>query len=267
MAGGIFTGAAPSSSTAELVHEVRDADPRILLADSSGLTTPLAAADITGMSNDRVFLFADAPLDGRATDTRVSQHWHDLIASPEVGEEYDWRKFASREESNRTAAIVYSSGTSGIAKGIEVTHYNYIALCTQFSHRLSLNPGVVKIMKETRSLCILGMYRIHAQSVFAMILPHGNWGVAYIMPKYDLVPMLRNIKRFQITNLNVLPFHLMDIPRNPLVRDGKVDLNSVKSLGSGGAPGSKMLYRNVRLLWKEKFPFHQTWGMTEYDGP
>lgn len=52
--------------------------------------------------------------------------WEELLNSGEEGE--DWVRFDDKEMAENTVACrLFSSGTSGLPKGVEITHYGLVA--------------------------------------------------------------------------------------------------------------------------------------------
>lgn len=64
MAGGIFTGANPTYVVGESAHQVKDSDALYLISAEASLDTALEAADMIGLSKDRIFVFNNLIYDG-----------------------------------------------------------------------------------------------------------------------------------------------------------------------------------------------------------
>lgn len=272
MAGGVFSAADPSSSTRELSSRLKDVAPHIFIAEGNKLSIAIEAAASSDIGKSQMFIFDDRPFDGSGDDEEGVRHWRHLLASASVGEEFAWQDFQSGEEANRTATIVYTTGTSGVAKGVEITHLNHIARCTHFNHAVSLHPTVFKAYEEAHSLCMTGMHRIVAHTMFAVVIPQGLWGTAYIMPRFEYLPMVENIDKFQITLLLAGTSVLDALARDPLIRDGSRNISSLRAIGTGGARIRPHMCEDFsqtfKSLWGEgKLRVVENWGMTEQDVP
>jgi len=131
MAGGIFTGANPSYVAREVAHQLRDSGARFLVCTDASIDTGLEAARLAGLKEDSVFAFDDgyATFEGMGKPLKGCRHWSALIADEQAGEAFEWTE--GQAELGRTIALNYSSGTTGLPKGVEITHTNYVSNCTQ----------------------------------------------------------------------------------------------------------------------------------------
>lgn len=267
MAGGIFSGANPTYLARELAHQLRDTGARCLICAGTGtsLETGLEAAGMVGVGREGVFVFGDEVFDGDGAGLgRLGcRSWGELIADEEEGRGFAWEELSSDEELSRTVALNYSSGTTGVPKGVEITHYNYVANACQVRHLASLAPDYEAKTRRAKWLCFLPMYHAMAQTIFIALAPLRGIPV-YIMPKFDFLEMLENVQKFKITDLTMVPPVVVALAKHPAVRSGKYDLSAVESVGSGAAPLGREVSEEVEDLWeKGKINLKQGWGMTE----
>ncbi|PWA31099.1 AMP-binding, conserved site-containing protein [Artemisia annua] len=157
-----------------------------------------------------------------------------------------------------TAALLYSSGTTGVSKGVVLSHRNFISVSQMatFDQRI-LEPNNYVI------LCFLPMFHIYGLGIalFAQ-LQEGNTIVT--MVKYDFEGILANIEKYKVTDIKcVPPVVLALVKRDDVVN--KYDLSSLSYIGSGAAPLGKELMGECA----KKFPnviLLQGYGMTETTG-
>jgi 4-coumarate--CoA ligase len=174
MAEGIFTGANPSYIARELAYQLKDSGARYLICAESSLDTGIAAAKEIGMSADRIFIFDDgiATFENRAAPKTTAhgtlRPWTDLLDTPEAGTAYSWPDLKTPEELDRVVALNYSSGTTGVAKGVMITHANYVANCSQQVHVQTITDNYHEKMKRKKYLCFLPMYHAMSQAIFCM---------------------------------------------------------------------------------------------------
>ncbi|KAL4943565.1 hypothetical protein BDV06DRAFT_234546 [Aspergillus oleicola] len=263
MAGGIFSGANPTYVARELAYQLQDSGAIYLLCAEDSLDTGIEAAKLAGLGRDKVFVFNNALYDGKGEAKKGCRHWGELVASVEEGTGFSWDELSTPEESSRTLALNYSSGTTGRPKGVEISHKNYIANMLQYNHLFYLSPDWKEKSERARWLCFLPMYHAMAQNIF--IAAALNRGVpVYIMPKFDFIKMLEYTEKYRISDYILVPPVVVALAKHPAVKAGKYDLSSVEAIGSGAAPLGREVCEEVEALWPPgRINIKQGWGMTE----
>ncbi|KAH7555588.1 4-coumarate-CoA ligase-like protein [Bipolaris maydis] len=267
MAEGIFTGANPTYVTRELAYQLQDSGARYLICAEASLDTGIAAAKAVGLSADRIFVFDDgtATFEGRKVerDSELGRirHWTELLDTPEHGDAYAWPELSTAEELDRVVALNYSSGTTGMAKGVMITHRNYISNCVQQLYLPEQEEGWQESLPRRRYLIFLPMYHAMAQSWFCMGALKQRIPV-YMMIRFDLLQMLEYVQKYRITDLVLVPPILVLMAKHPATRD--FDLSSVESVTSGAAPLGGQIKQEFERLWTPgKISVRNGWGMTE----
>lgn len=262
MAGGIFTGANPTYVARELAYQVKDSGAKFLLVGETVLETGIAAAKELNFPAENVFVFDSgiATFEGTARPQRGVQPWISLLASPSEGARLKWEEFTTREQQkDRVVVLNYSSGTTGLPKGVEISHYNYIANTHQSNFIQALSPDHEEWRQRARGIAFLPMYHAYGQTFYGVNLP--RLGVPlYVMRKYDFVKMLDWIQRYRITNLTLVPPIVVSLTKRREVKD--YDLSSLEGVGCGAAP----LGKESIVDFGSKFSgtkIFQGWGMTE----
>ncbi|KAK1146477.1 hypothetical protein N8T08_002906 [Aspergillus melleus] len=263
MAGGIFSGANPTYVARELAYQLQDSGATYLICAEGSLDTGIEAAQLAGVSRDKVFVFNNAVFDGQGKGQQGCRYWGELIASADEGSKLVWDNLSTPEAAGHTLALNYSSGTTGRPKGVEITHKNYVANMLQYNYLFYLDPEWRVKSKRARWLCFLPMYHAMAQNIFiAAALSRGV--PVYIMPRFDFVKMLEYTEKFRISDLILVPPVVVAIAKHPLVRSGKYDLSSVEKVSSGAAPLGREVCEEVEALWEPgRINIKQGWGMTE----
>ncbi|KAK8089437.1 hypothetical protein PG997_004398 [Apiospora hydei] len=260
MAGGVFTGANPSFVSRELAYQLEDSGASFLIAADASVPIALEAVQQAGLPKERCFSFDATALDAVPGKAQLgARHWTELLAPEAEAEHFKW--FEPEDAKSATCCLNYSSGTTGVPKGVEITHRSYIANGVGVIYMTKLKENFEENNKRARSLCFLPMYHAYGQTYFAVNYP--KIGVpTYVMPKFDFVKVLENVQRFRITSLNCVPPIVVALAKHPLVR--KYDLSSIESIGSGAAPLSGDVADEVTKLWPPgSFEIRQGWGMTE----
>ncbi|CAA0816506.1 4-coumarate--CoA ligase 2 [Striga hermonthica] len=153
-------------------------------------------------------------------------------------------------------ALPYSSGTTGLPKGVMLTHKG---LVTSVAQQVDGENPNLYIHSDDVIMCVLPLFHIY--SLNSIMLCGLRVGAAIlIMQKFEIVPFLELIQRYRVTIGPFVPPIVLAIEKSPVVE--KYDLSSVRTVMSGAAPLGKELEDAVRL----KFPnakLGQGYGMTE----
>jgi 4-coumarate--CoA ligase len=145
MAGGIFTGANPGFVARELAYQLQNADAKFLICADASLELGIEAAESIGMSRESIFVYDDELLKGKANSRLGVRNWAELIEPEDVGKKFKWVEPENAKDT--ICALNYSSGTTGVPKGVMITHYAYIANCLQVAHQAKLHPDYEKRRK------------------------------------------------------------------------------------------------------------------------
>ncbi|KAF7833964.1 4-coumarate--CoA ligase-like 9 [Senna tora] len=158
---------------------------------------------------------------------------------------------------SETAAILFSSGTTGRVKGVSLTHRNFIALIGGIYH-LRHNHN-----DESRHVSLFPLPLFHVFGFFALVSAIAFGGTLVMMQRFDFDGMLKAVERYRITRVPVAPPLVVALTKSELVN--RYDLSSLRLLGCGGAPLGKEVAEN----FKAKFPnveILEGYGLTESGG-
>jgi 4-coumarate--CoA ligase len=260
MAGGIYNSANPAYTPRELAHQLKDCEPRFILAAGNCLDRAREGAELAGICQERVFLFES--FQPEASD-KISQkptagnHWCSLISTPELGKDFRWEELDSPNLSSRTAILVYSSGTTGLPKGVEISHFNLVSNTRQL-----LQVQFTSEPSRRRALCCLPMYHGLGLVYYTIVAPKAGIQV-FLMERYKLSELLDHIQRFKITELLLVPPILLAISKDPGVQKGKYNLDSIQKVVAGAAPLGIEVSQEFEKIWSGRIKVRQAWGMSE----
>src|SRR2546423_10887961 len=130
------------------------------------------------------------------------------------------------DPSNDLVALPYSSGTTGVAKGVMLTHRNLIANVLQAEQR-------IHVRERERVLGVMPVYHIYGMTVIMNLALHSGATVV-TMPKFELETFLRVMQDYKVARAFVAPPIVVALAKHPLV--DKFDLSSVSLVFSGAAP-------------------------------
>ena len=123
----------------ELEYQLRDSGATILISAPDKTDVAQTAASRAQLRRNQVFLF-DSPFGANSVRNQNGvDSWSVLWSSDEDARTWRWKAITTIDEAQTTTAVInYSSGTTGVPKGVELSHYNLVANSMQLVHKRSL---------------------------------------------------------------------------------------------------------------------------------
>ena len=150
--------------------------------------------------------------------------------------------------------LPYSSGTTGLPKGVMLTHRHLVANLRQCEGM----QGFECFGERDTVMAVLPFFHIYGMVVI-MKLSLGNGSTLVTMPRFDLMEFLGLIQKHRVTVLPLVPPIVLGLVKHPAV--AQFDLSSVRLVFSGAAPLGEETAR--ALIQKLGCPVVQGYGMTE----
>ncbi|KAH6668283.1 hypothetical protein B0J14DRAFT_703975 [Halenospora varia] len=268
-AGCVFTACTPSASVQELVFQLRDSGAKLLLTGIDSASNALEAAKLVGIPKKRVFTFCDL-WDSNKQQPHGLKPWTSFWASTRDVTDWHWRKISTMEEAQSTTAIInYSSGTTGLPKGVEISHYNLISNAEQVLHKKRLVANTPEARSRADRLDISGdrwlapipMYHAYGQAYFCINAARIGAKV-FVMQKFSLDRYLIFMDIYRITYMASVPSIMVMLSKEPTA--SAYNFLNVEQVVSGSAPLGKDIGDIVeRRLLRPGVQVKQGWGMTE----
>jgi len=233
VAGGAVTTINPTYGAEEVRHQLQDAGATMLFTVPMFIETALVAIEGTDVAE--VIVMGDAV----PGSTPMADVFGDPIDQVPV------------DHATHTVVLPYSSGTTGLPKGVMLTHRNLVANIEQCRH-------AIKYTDDEVALAALPFFHIYGMQVLMNgLLANGVTTVT--MPRFDMVEALQAVQDRKITRFFAVPPIILGLAKAPIVDD--YDTSSIRQIFSGAAPlGAELAAEAGARLGCEVV---QGFGMTE----
>jgi acyl-CoA synthetase (AMP-forming)/AMP-acid ligase II len=150
-AGGVVSPANPAYNVRELAHHLRDSGTKALFTQKHLLVVAVKACAEVGIGRERIILIGDEK------DTSGEfMHFEELLENKVEGER------ENLDPETDLAFLVYSSGTTGLPKGVMLSHRNVVSDLFM----VDSNEGAILNWRDDRVLSVLPYYHIYGMCSF-----------------------------------------------------------------------------------------------------
>ncbi len=216
MNGAINTTINPTYTAEELHYQLVDSGAVFLVAHPAGVDTARKAAYGTHVRHIVVLGEAESCI---PYDTLRSSR--EPAPMPAI------------DPANDLVALPYSSGTTGLPKGVMLTHANLVANILQTRASLPIDASEVLIG-------ILPFYHIYGMTAIMGLALHAGATIV-TMPRFEPEAFLRHMQDYGVTLALLVPPIILMLAKHPLV--DQYDLSRLRHITSGAAPLSEGIAR------------------------
>nr|AXU39898.1 4-coumarate-CoA ligase 1 [Narcissus papyraceus] len=248
MLGAVTTAANPFCTPQEIKKQLLASGATVIITQSA-YASKISRDDVEGPI---VVTVSDNELERHATPPEGCVSFSEVESADE-----DAAPDAVAVSPEDAVAMPFSSGTTGLPKGVVLTHKSMTSSVGQIVD--GENPNLHLRKGEDVLLCVLPLF--HIFSLNSVLLCGLRTGAAVvIMARFEMERMLETVQRWGVSVVAVVPPLVLALAKNPLVE--KYDMGTVRMVLSGAAP----LGKELEAALKGRLPqavLGQGYGMTE----
>ncbi|KAB8201442.1 Firefly luciferase of light emitting insects and 4-Coumarate-CoA Ligase 4CL [Aspergillus parasiticus SU-1] len=250
-AGGVVSPANPAYTTEELAFQLKNSGAKAVITQVPQLSVVREAAKQANIPEDRIILIGDK----RDPEARLKH----FTSIRNISGATRYRKTKINPDKD-LSFLVYSSGTTGVPKGVMLSHRNIVANSLQLAAgeagHLTWNGGADG--KGDRVLAFLPFFHIYGLTCLVHQTLYQGYQLV-VMERFDIEKWCAHVQNYRITFSYVVPPVVLLLSKHPIV--DKYDLSSLRMMNSGAAPLTHELVEAVYA--RIKCGIKQGYGLSE----
>lgn len=248
--GAISTCLNPLYLEKEILHQLEDTKTKFVFAHALCLDRVIRA---TAGQKIKIILMDDEStnIPQKLIDDHGIVRLSSIMSTEKKSPRYDHSVNFQNFDPDSVCTIPFSSGTTGKAKGVLLTHKNLVANVLQANHILPCPLDFVKIIP-------LPFFHIYGLVIGLFLSPYQGSKLVF-MSAFDLVKFLELSEKHKVQQAFLVPPIILALAKHPIV--SKYNISSLKVITSGAAP----LGHEIQELCAKRLncSVQQGWGMTE----
>jgi acyl-CoA synthetase (AMP-forming)/AMP-acid ligase II len=231
--GAIVTPANTSYTSKELSCQIANAHAKLIVTTAALAATARAAIEQSGLP---IGLLTIEETEGARSIASVARDTEPPQVVIDVAKDL--------------AVLPYSSGTTGLPKGVMITHRNLVA-----------NLRQLEVIERERPTALVGALPFFHIYGLVVVLLYGIMRGASVvtLPRFELETFLKILQDWNVSIAHIVPPIALALARHPVVDNYR--LPGLKWLFSGAAPLSAQVAEDVRK--RLNVTIRQGYGLTE----
>jgi long-chain acyl-CoA synthetase len=236
-AGGVFVPVNTRLAGPEIVYWLNDSSSKVLFVDDNFL-------EVTAKFRDKFETVEKYVYVGDGEAPSGMDHYESLIADNEAVED-------AKRCYDDLAGLFYTGGTTGVSKGVMLSHTNLVSNAAQMAIGMGYDAQV---------------RYLHAGPMFHLADGTNTFGLTMVaashtfIPSFDPVAVMKAIDAYQINTTLLVPTMVNMVVNHPEV--DKHDVSTLRHVLYGASPMPEAVIRRAMEVMP-KVKFWQAYGQTE----